>query len=144
MQPNNQPISKSRRVLGNGLIFFAGLGLAGSAAAKFARVPKVVGELGAMGFDGHWLMLIAVLEILSAGLFLMRSTRAFGLLMVSAFLGGAIATHIQHGHSPAQPVFFLSVLWLGAWLRHPEILWSLRALDTKQVASPQQKNASAI
>jgi len=57
-------------------------------------------------------------------LFLVRSTRAIGLLLVSAYLGGAIATHIQHGQAPSQPVFVLSLLWLGASLRHPGILWS--------------------
>jgi DoxX-like family len=125
MQTNNEPISKHRRILGNVVVFSCGLLLVGSAAAKFAHVPRVVGQLGAMGFDGNRLMLIAVLETITAVLFLMRPARSAGLLLVSAFLGGAIATHIQHGHSPAQPIFFLSLLWLGTWLRHPEILWSV-------------------
>jgi hypothetical protein len=134
---NNQSSSKARRILGNVLIFFGGLVLVGSAAAKFAHVPKVVTELGAMGFDGNKLMLIAILEILSAGLFLVRPLRAAGLLMVSAYLGGAIATHVQHGQLPHQPAFILALLWLGAWLRHPGVLWSLpeSTFDTKQVAS---------
>ena len=40
---------------------------------------------------------------------------------VSVFLGGAIATHVQGGeHSGASaPASFMSLCWLGAWLRHP-------------------------
>jgi hypothetical protein len=47
-----------------------------------------------------------------------------GLLLVSAFMGGAIATHLEHGQAIIQPGAFLAVLWLGTWLRHPQILWS--------------------
>ncbi len=147
MQPNNHPVSMPRRVLGNVLVFVGGIVLIGSAAAKFAHVPKVVNELGAMGFAGKRLLLIAVLELLSAVLFLVRPTRAAGLLLISAYLGGAVATHIQHGQSPAQPGFILSVLWFGAWLRHPEILWSLRhgMVDSRQLASREhEKHAPGL
>jgi len=115
--------------------------LIGSAGAKFARVPKVVTELRAMGFDGYRVMLIAVLELLSALLFFIPSTRSAGLLLVSSFMGGAIATHVQHGQPFLQPAFLLSLLWLGAWLRHPEILWSLNqtAPRKSQFANPEQR-----
>ncbi len=92
MRTENASVSRKRRITGNVLIVLGGLMLIGSAGAKFAHVPKVVTELVAMGFDGNKLMLIAILEILSALLFLIPVTRSFGLLLVSSFLGGAIAT----------------------------------------------------
>jgi hypothetical protein len=101
------------------------MALLASAAAKFARVPLVAAELGAFGFTGGRLTLIAIAELVSAALFLVRRTRAAGLLLVSAFLGGAIATHLQHDRSVLQPGVVLGLLWLGAWLRHPEALWSV-------------------
>jgi hypothetical protein len=124
MQTSNESITNARRISGNILVYFGGVVLIGSAAAKFAHVPKVVTQLAAMGFGGERLMLIAVLEIISAVLFLLRPTRSAGLLLVSAYLGGAIATHIQHGESPLQAAIVLSVLWLGTWLRHPHVLWT--------------------
>jgi hypothetical protein len=126
MQGNEQSMGAARRVAGNILIGLGGIALIGSAAAKFAHVTKVVEQLAASGFYGERLTLIAGLEVVSAVLFLIPSTRAAGLLLVSAFLGGAIATHVQHGLPMAQPAVFLFVLWLGAWLRHPQILWSIR------------------
>ena len=69
-------------------------------------------------------MIIATLEILSAGLFLMPRTRSIGLLLVSAYLGGAIATHMGHDEPVYQPAFVLVLFWMGAWLRHPEMFWS--------------------
>jgi hypothetical protein len=126
MQTDNGSSSR-RRITGNLLISLGGLLLVGSAGAKFARVPKVVTELGALGFEGNKLMFIAALEVVSAVLFLVPRTRSFGLLLVSSFMGGAIATHLQHSQPFLQPSIVLSILWLGVWLRHPEILWSLRS-----------------
>lgn len=99
--------------------------LIGSSCAKFAHVPAVVNQLGAMGFTGNRLIFIAVLEIVSAALFLIPLTRSGGLLLVSSYLGGAIATHLQHGEPIVQPSFVLVLIWLGMWLRHPVILRSL-------------------
>src|SRR5690349_8949259 len=113
-----------RHIAGNVLIYLLGFLLIGSAVAKLAHVPKVVSQLGAMGFDGPRLTFIAILESFCAVLFLIPASRSSGVLLVSAFLGGAIATHLQHGQSIAQPSVILALVWIGAWLRHPEILWS--------------------
>ena len=119
-------MNAKRRVVGNILIFLSGLMLLGSAGAKLAHVPKVVSELGAMGFDDRKLLFVALLEIVSALMFLIPFTRSAGLLLVSSFLGGAIATHLQHAQSIAEPSLVLVLLWFGAWLRHPEAQWSSR------------------
>lgn len=126
MQVKDPSRSRVRGITGNALIFLGGLMLVGSAGAKFAHVPKVVSQLGAFGFEGNKLMLIAALEVVSAILFLVPQTRPFGLLLVSSFMGGAIATHLQHSQPSLQPAIVLSLLWLGVWLRHPEVLWSSR------------------
>ena len=115
---------KWQRTAGNVLIFLGGLALIGSAGAKFAEVPQVVSQLNGFGFQGK-LMLIATGEALSALLFLLPPTRSIGVLLVSALLGGAIATHMQHGQSYVGPAVLLVLIWLGASLRHPETLWSL-------------------
>jgi hypothetical protein len=118
----NSTTSKTRRMVGSVLIYLTGFVLIGSAATKFAHVPKVVSELGAMGFEGNRLMMIAALEAVSALLFLIQSIRSAGLLLVSAYMGGAIATHVGHGQPALQPAFFLFLLWLGVWLRDPRVL----------------------
>ena len=103
---------------------------------KLAHVPKVVTQLAALGYSGDRLTLIAILEIVGVALFLVRSTRALGLLLLSAFLGGAMAAHVQHGEIPFQPAMVLVLLWLGTWLRHPVVLWSLQ--DEEQLAPGQE------
>src|SRR5882724_12309043 len=125
MKKENASMSGKRQMTGNVLMILGGLMLIGSAGAKFAHVPKLVTELGAMGFDGNKLLFVAVLEVISALLFLVPLTRSAGLLLVSSFLGGAIATHLQHGQPIVQPSFVLVLIWFGTWLCHPELLWSL-------------------
>lgn len=118
-------VGKKRRTAGAILIVLGGAMLIGSAVAKFAPVPKLVDELGGMGFDGNKLIFIATLEILSALLFLIPATRSVGLLMISTYLGGAVATHVGHDQPAIQSAIVLAILWLGTWLRHPQMLWSL-------------------
>ena len=140
MQTNSSSPSKKRRITGTVVIVLGAVMLIGSAVAKFAHVPQVVAQLGAMGFDGSKLMFIRTLEILSAALFLIPATRSIGLLMVSAYMGGAIATHVVHDQPAIQPAFVLAIFWLGAWLRHPEVLWSLFRPTPESSPLPQQKN----
>jgi len=111
----------TRRVASTVLIVLASLVLLGSATAKLAHVPNVVEELSRLGFEGNKLTIIALLEVLSAVLFLAPASRSLGLLLVSAYLGGAIATHVQHDDSPLPPAVILALIWAGAWLRPPRI-----------------------
>src|SRR5512135_3508447 len=103
MQKEYTSISRGRRVSGNSLIALGALVLLASATSKLAQIPKVIAELGAMGVHGNNVTLIAMLEVISALLFLLPATRSAGLLLVSSFLGGAIATHLEHGQLIVQP-----------------------------------------
>jgi len=123
-------MNKKRQIAGNVVIILGSLILFGSAAAKLGHVPKVVSQLGAMGFDGNKLMFIGLLEVVSALLFLIPLTRSIGLLLVSAYLGGAIATHMQHDQPMIQPAFVLALIWFGTWLRHRDVIWSYASFRT--------------
>jgi hypothetical protein len=111
--------------VGNGLTYFLSFALVASAAAKLTHIPKVVTtQMAGLGFDGGKLVFIAVLEVISALLFAYPRTRTFGLLMVSSYLGGAIAAHVGHDQTGLQPAIVLALIWLGTWLRNPEMLGS--------------------
>jgi len=137
MDTANASVGKGRRIAGLVLICLGSIVLIGSAGAKFAHVPKVVNELGAMGFDGERLTMIAVAEVISALLFLLPITRSIGLLLASAYMGGAIATHVQHGQPFIQPAMILTIIWAGAWLRHPQVLWSTNQASTPSYSALQ-------
>src|SRR5262249_60917280 len=114
-----------RGVVGTTLIGVGAAVLVASAAAKFARLPAVVTEPAAAGVADQMLTFLASLEIVSGLLFLIPTTRSAGLLLASSYLGGAIATQLEHHHAMTQPAVVLGLVWLGTWLRHPAMLWSL-------------------
>ena len=122
-----------KQTVGNIVITLGMILLLGSAAAKFAHIPKVVMQMAAMGFDGYKLLFIALLETASAVLFLIPLTRSFGLLLVSSYLGGAIATHLQHDQPIFAPSILLVLIWLGIWLRHREAFWSFGSLKERNI-----------
>jgi hypothetical protein len=124
-----------RRITGSVLIVLGSVVLIGSSAAKFAHVPPVVQQLAKVGFSNDRLMIIAVLEIVSAILFLIPLTRDIGLLLVSAYFGGAIATHMGHSEPVIQPAIILAIFWAGTFLRHREALWSHSELFARRDAS---------
>ena len=109
--------SKLRNIVSNILIFLPSIALLGSSLTKFAHVPAIVAQMTALGFDGPRLMILAVLELASAALFLVPKTRPFGLLLVSAYLGGAIAAQLGHGQPPEPPAVLLALIWIGTWLK---------------------------
>jgi hypothetical protein len=115
----------TRRIVGNILIFVLGLALTMSSIVKFASVPGVVHNMAADGFANGKLTLVAMLEIISAALFLFPRTRSFGVLVLSSFLGGAICTHVQMSEytKGIGPFILLTLAWVGVWLRHPQALW---------------------
>ena len=121
-QTGNTPRGRTSSSAGTVLTTLVAALLLASASAKFAHVPSVVSQLAAVGIASQRLMFVATLEMLSALLFLMPATRSIGLLLVSAFLGGAIATHLQHAQSIVMPSLVLGLTWFGAWLRDPSIL----------------------
>jgi len=117
---------RTRLVTGNVLLYLLGVMLIGSAVAKVAQIPKLIENFRVIGFEGSRLTFIAALEAVCAALFMLPITRSLGLLLVSAYLGGAMAVHLAHGQSEmVVPALLLAIIWLAAWLRHPEMLWSL-------------------
>jgi hypothetical protein len=128
---------KTRRAIGTTLIVLGGALLLGSAGAKLAHVPQVVAQMNSVGFLGEKVTFVAILELVSALLFLIPATRSAGLLLVSSFLGGAIATHLQHGQPILPPSIMLILLWVGAWMRHPIILWNAATAGQPTVGERQ-------
>jgi hypothetical protein len=118
-------LTKSRTVGGwvihvpiAGLMIYAGWPkVFGSAAQDFAEVLQRYGL-------AEQIKLIGAGELLTAVLLLFPYTCSLGVLLASAFWGGAICLHMSHG----DPYLFQSVLlvltWVGAFLRNPLIFSS--------------------
>ena len=103
-----------------------------SAVAKLygpAELLKVFQEWGL----GDQRILIGVGELISALLFVIPRTHSLGVLLLSAYMGGAIVTHMQHGESYIFQSVILVVIWATGFLRHPELLQSFRTAPSDSV-----------
>ena len=74
-----------------------------------------------MGLNAEKLMLIGVVEIISIILFIIPRTGVLGTLLLAAYLGGAIATHLEHSLPITAPVIIQCVVWITAVIRFPEL-----------------------
>ena len=101
-----------------GLVAFIFLG---SAMGKFTADEKAIEMAASMGLDANTFKLLAFVEILSLVLFILPRTGVIGTLLLCAYMGGAIATHLEHGQSVIAPCVIQAVLWMVAVYRFPEL-----------------------
>lgn len=119
------PLSSVRRPVGWGLTALLSLLFGSSAAMKLASATAVVEMFGKWGL-GDFRTLIGGGELISALLLLMPRTFSLGVLMLSAYMGGAIVTHMQHGEPFVSQSVILAVIWLTAYLREPAMFRSFQ------------------
>ena len=106
-----------------GLVAFIFLG---SAMGKIMADEKALEMAASMGMDANTYKLLGFIEILSLVLFILPRTGIIGTLLLCAYMGGAIATHLEHGQSIMAPCIIQAFLWAVAIYRFPELTNRLR------------------
>ena len=79
----------------------------------------------------------------SALLFLVPLTHSLGLLLLSAYMGGAIVTHMQHGESYIAQSVILALIWVTGFLRHSELLQSFRTAPCPRLTFARRTESAA-
>jgi DoxX-like family len=93
----------------------------GSAVGKLTADAKGLAESAAMGLSASAMTALAIIELLSIALFLYPRTGVLGSLLLVAYMGGAIATHLQHGLPLVAPCAISAFVWIAAVVRFPEL-----------------------
>lgn len=129
-------MSMARRVTGWVLVVVIGAALVMSAVMKIIGHPSVVEVMSKWDLE-TWRVAIGVVELISAILLIVPRTHSLGLLLVTAYLGGAIATHLQQGEAleSISPAIMLALLWIAGLLRHSEMLISFWRRPVEKSAS---------
>jgi hypothetical protein len=73
------------------------------------------------GLDSATFKIIGIIELISIILFLVPRTGVLGALLLIAYMGGAIASHLEHEESIISAAFVQSFIWVTAILRFPEL-----------------------
>ena len=111
--------------VGNVCTGLAALFLAFDAGLKVLRLGPAVEGTIALGYPAdsvHW---IGIIELVCLVLYLVPRTSVLGGLLLTGYLGGAIATHVRIS-SPLFthtlfPVYVALVLWAGLYLREKRL-----------------------
>ena len=88
-----------------------------SASMKFIRPAGFDEGLQHMGWTADKMTVIGIVEFACTALYLIPKTAVLGAILLAAYLGGAVATHVRVGDPFMVPVLVGVVLWLGLWLR---------------------------
>lgn len=92
-----------------------------SAFMKLTQNETAVAQASSVGIDATTYLFIGIIEIISLLLFIIPRTSVLGTLLLIAYMGGAIATHLQHQQPIAMAVAVQTLLWITAFLRLPEL-----------------------
>src|SRR5687767_11213207 len=112
---------KTKKIIGWVLTGILAFVFIGSASMKFTGGEEAVKGAIAVGLSVSTLKLIGVIEIVSLLLFIFPRTGLLGTLLLAAYLGGAIATHLEHQQPIFAPVIIQSLVWITATIRFPEL-----------------------
>lgn len=92
-----------------------------SAAMKFLSPKEIVEEFGRLGYPEGIAWCIGVAELASAVLFLIPRTAVLGAVLLTGYLGGAIATHVRLEENFAGPAIGGMLVWFALFLREPRV-----------------------
>ena len=119
-----QPVQKSwmvwiGRVLSLWPVFIVGM----SATWKLTRNPWYVGEFARIGWQASALPLLAFLQLGSLLLYVIPQTAVLGAVLLTGYLGGAIATYVRMGepYPVLVPLSTALIAWLGIYLRDERV-----------------------
>jgi UPF0716 family protein affecting phage T7 exclusion len=94
---------------------------AGSALGKLIGQEEALQKAAEFGITKTAYFYLGVIELIALVLFIIPRTSLLGFLLLAAFIGGAIASHLEHGESVIAPCIVQIILWLVAAFRLPEL-----------------------
>lgn len=111
-------VSKPALITGWVLSILPAFALLMSATMKLAKPPAVVKGFADFGYPQKLLLVLAVVEASCAILYLIPRTAVLGAILVTGYLGGAVATHARVGDPKfITPALLGVIAWLGLFLR---------------------------
>jgi hypothetical protein len=126
MRPTSQPAPVSTAALWAGRVVsgLCVLFLLADGVAKLFMPPPVVEACAELGLPESAVPGIGVVLIACTVMYALSRTSVLGAVLLTGYLGGAVATHVRVG-GPAFPVVFAAafgvLVWVGLYLREPRL-----------------------
>lgn len=93
----------------------------GSASGKFLDWEGKAEMFDQLGWSEAVMFKIGVVEVAIALLFLAPRAAFIAAILLSAYLGGAVATHVRVGEPFIVPIIVGIVIWIALGLRDPRV-----------------------
>lgn len=121
------PTSRRSAWAGRALSAIPVVALVLSAAMTLARPPPVVAAFtGRYGYPAGVLAPLAAVELACVVLYVIPRTAVLGALLMTAFFGGAVATHVRAREAFVLPILMAALAWAGLYLRDARLHGFLR------------------
>lgn len=95
------------------------------AAGKFAKPVPVVDAFARTGWPIGLAPALGAILLTSTAIYLVPRTSLLGAILLTGYLGGAVATNLRVENplfsNTLFPVYFGVLVWVGLWLREPRI-----------------------
>ena len=94
-----------------------------SARWKLTHSPFYVAEWGRIGYPPDFLNPIGIVQLTCVALYLIPQTAVLGTVLLTGYLGGAIASYVRIGqwYPPLVPLTTCLLAWLGIFLREERL-----------------------
>jgi hypothetical protein len=113
------------RIAGHVLTTLVGLFLAFDTILKVLRLGPAVKSTTDLGYPAATVLPIGLVELACLALYLVPQTSVLGALLLTGYLGGAIATHVRAGSPMLShtlfPLYVAAMLWAGLYLRESRL-----------------------
>ncbi|HEV3118042.1 MAG TPA: DoxX family protein [Gemmataceae bacterium] len=124
MRSDTQPAPASKAMFWTGWILtvLPSLMLFFSASLKLGGSDEMLKSMDHLGYPGRLLFALGILEVACTLVYLNPRTAALGAILLTGYLGGAIATHVRllEGQA-AVPVVLGVLIWGGLFLRDARV-----------------------
>lgn len=122
---NSTGVSGKRVMTGRILSTLAILFLLMDGTMKLFRPTPVLKAQAELGWPGHLTVATGIVLLICTLLYAVPRTAVFGAILLTGYLGGAVAVQLRVGNplfaETLFPVYFGILLWAGIYLREPRL-----------------------
>lgn len=93
----------------------------GSAISKLTANAEALAGAAKFGLSASTYSILGIIELIAIGLFLYPRTGILGTLLLVAYMGGAISTHLEFAQPLIAPIAISAFVWIVAVIRFPEL-----------------------
>ncbi len=119
------PVSTTRRWAGRGISALAGLFLVVDGAIKALLLAPAVETTAQLGYPERLTLGLGLLELACLAVYVLPRTTLLGGVLLTGYLGGAVATHVRVGNPLFShvlfPTYVAALVWGGLYLRDARV-----------------------